>query len=163
MAKVLIEALNPYHLMFVEEPVLSQNSELFSELAQHAKMPIATGERHFTRWDYKQLFSLGGVDIIQPDPSHAGGIWETRKIAAMAETQFFTPMVIQMTAVGEESGSLETMLGKVATFYQAEVDSATENLTNTLNPILMIVVGAMIGWVLVSLYLPIFTMAGGIS
>ena len=85
MAKVLIEALNPYHLMFVEEPVLSQNSELFSVLAQHAKMPIATGERHFTRWDYKQLFSLGGVDIIQPDPSHAGGIWETRKIAAMAE------------------------------------------------------------------------------
>lgn len=83
--------------------------------------------------------------------------------AAMAETQFFTPMVIQMTAVGEESGSLETMLGKVATFYQTEVDAATDNLTNALNPILMIVVGGMIGWVLISLYLPIFTMAGGIS
>ena len=82
---------------------------------------------------------------------------------AMAETKFFTPMVIQMTAVGEESGSLETMLGKVATFYQAEVDSATENLTNAINPILMIVVGGLIGWVLISLYLPIFTMAGGIS
>ena len=83
--------------------------------------------------------------------------------AAMAETQFFTPMVIQMTAVGEESGSLETMLGKVATFYQVEVDAAADNLTNSLNPILMIVVGGMIGWVLISLYLPIFTMAGGIS
>jgi type IV pilus assembly protein PilC len=83
--------------------------------------------------------------------------------AAMAETQFFTPMVIQMTAVGEESGSLETMLGKVAVFYQTEVDAAADNLTNSLNPILMIVVGGMIGWVLVSLYLPIFTMAGGIS
>jgi type IV pilus assembly protein PilC len=83
--------------------------------------------------------------------------------AAMAETQFFTPMVIQMTAVGEESGSLETMLGKVATFYQTEVDAATDNLTNAINPILMIVVGGMIGWVLISLYLPIFTMAGGIS
>jgi type IV pilus assembly protein PilC len=83
--------------------------------------------------------------------------------AAMAETQFFTPMVIQMTAVGEESGSLETMLGKVATFYQAEVDSATDNLTNAINPLLMIVVGGMIGWVLISLYLPIFKMAGGIS
>jgi len=83
--------------------------------------------------------------------------------AAMAETQFFTPMVIQMTAVGEESGSLETMLGKVATFYEAEVDAATDNLTNAINPILMIVVGGMIGWVLISLYLPIFTMAGGIS
>jgi type IV pilus assembly protein PilC len=83
--------------------------------------------------------------------------------AAMAETQFFTPMVIQMTAVGEESGSLEAMLGKVATFYQAEVDAATDNLTNAINPILMIVVGGMIGWVLISLYLPIFKMAGGIS
>jgi type IV pilus assembly protein PilC len=83
--------------------------------------------------------------------------------AAMAETQFFTPMVIQMTAVGEESGSLETMLGKVAVFYQTEVDAAADNLTNSLNPILMIVVGGMIGWVLISLYLPIFTMAGGIS
>jgi len=83
--------------------------------------------------------------------------------AAMTETQFFTPMVIQMTAVGEESGSLETMLGKVATFYQAEVDAATDNLTNAINPILMIVVGGMIGWVLISLYLPIFKMAGGIS
>ena len=83
--------------------------------------------------------------------------------AAMAETQFFTPMVIQMTAVGEESGSLETMLGKVAAFYQAEVDSATDSLTNTINPLLMIVVGGLIGWVLISLYLPIFMMAGGIS
>jgi len=81
----------------------------------------------------------------------------------MAETSFFTPMVVQMTTVGEESGSLETMLSKVAAFYQTEVDSATESLTNTLNPILMLVVGGMIGWVLISLYLPIFTMAGGIS
>jgi galactonate dehydratase len=85
MAKVLIEALNPYDLMFVEEPVLAENTEVFAELARHAKMPIATGERHFTRWDYKRIFQSGGVDIIQPDPSHAGGIWETRKIAAMAE------------------------------------------------------------------------------
>jgi type IV pilus assembly protein PilC len=68
-----------------------------------------------------------------------------------------------MTAVGEESGSLEAMLGKVAVFYQTEVDAATDNLTNAINPILMIVVGGMIGWVLISLYLPIFTMAGGIS
>jgi type IV pilus assembly protein PilC len=83
--------------------------------------------------------------------------------AAMAETQFFTPMVIQMTAVGEESGSLETMLGKVATFYEAEVDAATDALTSAINPILMIVVGGMIGWVLISLYLPIFKMAGGIQ
>ena len=48
-------------------------------------VPIATGERMFTRWDFKQLLTQGAVDILQPDLSHAGGIWETRKIAAMAE------------------------------------------------------------------------------
>ena len=90
MAKVLIEALNPYDLMFVEEPVLSQNNEALKELQHHAKMPIATGERMFTRWDFKNLFEMGGADIIQPDPCHAGGIWETRKIAAMAEAYHVT-------------------------------------------------------------------------
>lgn len=85
MAKVLIEALNPFHLMFIEEPVLSEHLEEFARLQNHAKMPLATGERLFTRWDFKPLFESGGVDIIQPDLSHTGGIWETRKIAAMAE------------------------------------------------------------------------------
>ncbi len=83
--------------------------------------------------------------------------------AALAESKFFTPMVIQMASVGEESGSLEAMLSKVAVFYQAEVDTATETLTNAINPILIIVVGVMIGWVLISLYMPIFSMANYIQ
>jgi type IV pilus assembly protein PilC len=82
---------------------------------------------------------------------------------ALSKTKFFTPMVIQMTNVGEESGSLEKMLSKVAEFYVQEVRDATDGLTAAINPILMIGVGLMIGWVLISLYLPIFTMAGGIS
>jgi galactonate dehydratase len=85
MAKVLAKALEPYKPMFYEEPVLSQNNEALIELARATSVPIATGERMFTRWDYKQLLTSGAVDIIQPDLSHAGGIWETRKIAAMAE------------------------------------------------------------------------------
>ena len=104
--------------------------------------------------------TVGAATIDQVSTSIKTG---AARSAAMAETSFFTPMVVQMTTVGEESGSLETMLSKVAAFYQTEVDSATESLTNTLNPILMLVVGGMIGWVLISLYLPIFTMAGGIS
>jgi galactonate dehydratase len=85
MVRPLIHALNDYKLMFVEEPVLCEQKVEFRNIAQYAKMPIATGERLFTRWDFKPLFELGGVDIIQPDVSHAGGILETRKIAAMAE------------------------------------------------------------------------------
>ncbi|MFI3206166.1 MAG: galactonate dehydratase [Clostridia bacterium] len=85
MARVLMQELDKYHLMFVEEPVLTENEEVFVELRRHTSTPIATGERNFTRWGFKNIITQGGVDIIQPDLSHAGGILECRKIAAMAE------------------------------------------------------------------------------
>lgn len=85
MAKVLAHALEPYHLMFIEEPVLPQNNEALREISRHTSTPIATGERMFSRWEFKNLFEAGYADIIQPDLSHAGGISEVRKIAAMAE------------------------------------------------------------------------------
>jgi galactonate dehydratase len=85
MAKVLFKELEPYKLMFIEEPVLSEHYEALRELAHLSSTPIALGERLYTRWDFKRILADGYVDIIQPDPSHAGGITETRKIAAMAE------------------------------------------------------------------------------
>lgn len=85
MARILIKELEPFKPMFVEEPVLSENNEALKELRTHTTIPIATGERMYTRWDFKSILQDGAVDIIQPDLSHAGGIWETRKIAAMAE------------------------------------------------------------------------------
>ena len=85
MAKVLAKALEPFKLMFIEEPVLSEHSEALKEIANHCSTPIALGERLFSRWDFKRVLHEGYVDIIQPDPSHSGGITETRKIAAMAE------------------------------------------------------------------------------
>jgi galactonate dehydratase len=71
--------------MFIEEPVLPENNEALREIAAHTATPIATGERMFSRWDFKRLLQDGYVDIIQPDLSHAGGITECKKIAAMAE------------------------------------------------------------------------------
>jgi galactonate dehydratase len=85
MAKVLMRELAPYKLMFIEEPVLSEHLECLPELAAISPAPIALGERLYSRYDFKRVLQVGGVDIIQPDPSHAGGITETRKIAAMAE------------------------------------------------------------------------------
>jgi len=85
MAKVLMRELIPFGLMFVEEPVLSEHLEAIPELASICAAPIALGERLYSRTDFKRVLQMGGVDIIQPDPSHAGGITETRKIAAMAE------------------------------------------------------------------------------
>ena len=85
MAKILAKKLEEFDPMFIEEPVLSENMEYFKEIAAACNIPIATGERLFSKWDYKRLFAAGGVDIVQPDLSHAGGITEVRKIAAMAE------------------------------------------------------------------------------
>lgn len=85
MAKVLAKALEPFHPMFIEEPVLPENNEALKEIARHTAIPIATGERMFSRWDFKHLLADGVVDIIQPDLSHAGGITECKKIISMAE------------------------------------------------------------------------------
>lgn len=85
MAKQLAKELDPFQLMFIEEPVLSEHAEALKDIACHTSAPIALGERLYSRWDFKKILSDGLVDIIQPDPSHAGGITETRKIAAMAE------------------------------------------------------------------------------
>ncbi|MFC0273390.1 galactonate dehydratase [Metabacillus herbersteinensis] len=85
MAKILAKELEPFRPMFIEEPVLSENNEALREIAQHTSIPIATGERMFSRWDFKSVLADGYVDIIQPDLSHAGGITECKKIASMAE------------------------------------------------------------------------------
>jgi len=85
MAKRLAKALEPYDPMFIEEPVLSGHNDALPQLAQSTTIPIATGERMYSRWDFKEIFEQGTVDLIQPDLSHAGGISEVKKIASMAE------------------------------------------------------------------------------
>lgn len=79
MAKVLIKALEPFQLMFIEEPVLSENNEALKSIHDRTHIPIATGERLYTRWEFKRLFTMGCVDIIQPDISLTGGISEAKK------------------------------------------------------------------------------------
>jgi galactonate dehydratase len=85
MAKALARELEPYRPMFIEEPVLPENNEALREIARHTTVPIALGERMYTRWDFKRVLIDGYVDVVQPDLSHAGGILEVRKISAMAE------------------------------------------------------------------------------
>ncbi len=85
MAKVLAHALEPYKLMFMEEVVLPENEEDFREVADQVSTPLATGERLVSRWQYKNIFREGVVDIIQPDVAMVGGILEMKKIISMAE------------------------------------------------------------------------------
>ena len=85
MAKVLLRELEPYRPLFVEEPVLAEQAEYYPRLAASTSIPLAAGERMYSRFEFKRVLEAGGISILQPDLSHAGGITECHKIAAMAE------------------------------------------------------------------------------
>jgi galactonate dehydratase len=114
MAKVLLKELEPYRLMFIEEPVLSENADTLLGPMIKTSTPIALGERLFSRWDFKSLLASGAVDIIQPDPSHSGGISETRKIATMAEAY-------------DVAVALHCPLGPIALATCLQIDACTYN------------------------------------
>ena len=79
---------------------------------------------------------------------------------AMQNSSLFPNMVIQMVAIGEESGALDSMLGKVADFYEQEVDDAVASLSSLMEPIIMVVLGTLIGGMVIAMYLPIFKLGG---
>lgn len=85
MARPLLKALEPHRPLFVEEPVLAEQAEHYAMLAAATSIPLAAGERMYSRFEFKHVFERGGIAIVQPDLSHAGGITECHKIAAMAE------------------------------------------------------------------------------
>ena len=91
-------------------------------------------------------------------------ISEGRNLAdPLKELNVFPGMVVQMVAVGEQTGALDQMLSKIADFYEDETDVAVASLTSLLEPIMMVFIGGLVGLVLVSMYLPIFSLAGNIK
>jgi galactonate dehydratase len=87
-AKVLIKALEPFQPMFIEEPVQCQNVDVMADIARGTHLPIATGERLFTKWGFREVLEKRAASILQPDLCHAGGITEVRLIAGMAEAYY---------------------------------------------------------------------------
>jgi galactonate dehydratase len=88
LAKLLIKAIEPYQPMFVEEPCQAQNHDVMAEIARGTHLPIATGERVFTKWGFREVLEKRAATILQPDLCHAGGITEVRLIAGMAEAYY---------------------------------------------------------------------------
>lgn len=87
-AKMLIKALEPYNPMFIEEPCQAQNHDIMAEIARGTHLPVATGERVFTKWGFREVLEKKAASILQPDLCHAGGITEVRLIAGMAEAYY---------------------------------------------------------------------------
>jgi galactonate dehydratase len=88
LAKVLIKGLEPYAPMFIEEPCQAQNHDVMADIARSTYLPIATGERVFTKWGFLEVLEKKAATILQPDMCHAGGITEVRLIAGMAEAYY---------------------------------------------------------------------------
>src|SRR6202047_501556 len=87
-AKLLIKAIEPYQPMFVEEPCQAQNHDVMAEIARGTFLPIATGERVFTKWGFREVLEKRAATILQPDLCHAGGITGVRLIAGLAEATY---------------------------------------------------------------------------
>jgi galactonate dehydratase len=87
MAKWIASELDQYDPMFYEEPVLPEHTGILPRIESKTKVPLATGERLYSRWDFKQTLDAEAIDILQPSPSHAGGISEVRRIATAAESE----------------------------------------------------------------------------
>ncbi|MFM2408431.1 MAG: type secretion system protein [Pseudomonadota bacterium] len=143
------------------------------------KLPIFGGlirKACIARWSrtLSTMFAAG-VPLVEAFDSVAGAAGNviyydaTKKIqlqvttgasltVAMQDTQVFPSMVLQMVAIGEESGALDGMLSKVADFYEAEVDTAVAALSSLMEPVIMVVLGVLIGGMVIAMYLPIFKM-----
>ena len=108
--------------------------------------------------------SAGNVVIERAINDTSNKIREGRTMAEpLAETKVFPSMVVQMIGVGEQTGAIDQMLNKIADFYEEEVDVAVGALTSLIEPIMMVVIGGMVGTMLIAMYLPIFSIAGQIK
>jgi galactonate dehydratase len=114
MSIKVARALEPYDIWFLEEPALPENAKGLAEVARATSIPVATGERLFTKWAFREVLELGGAALLQPDLSHCGGVLEARAIAAMAEVYYrgFAP---------------HNPLGPVNTIVSAHVGMASPN------------------------------------
>ena len=86
----LCTALAPLQPFFIEEPLRPENYDALAKLSQHTNVPIATGEMLYTKYEFRDLIQLQAVDIVQPDVCLTGGLWEMKKIAALAEAQYMS-------------------------------------------------------------------------
>jgi galactonate dehydratase len=107
MAQQLIKAFEPYRPMFIEEPIPAQNVDEMAELAKKTTIPIATGERIFTKWGFREILEKKAATLLQPDITHCGGITELKIISGMAEAYY----------VGMMPHSKEGIIGTTASMH----------------------------------------------
>jgi galactonate dehydratase len=129
VARQLASVLDAHELMFIEEPLLPEHNDSLDQLRSTTRTPIATGQRMYSRWDFKQVLTSGVIDIAQPAITHAGGITEIRKIANMAEA--FNVPVMPKCSVGPVAFAAAIHLHlAVQNLVSQELHNELQNRTN---------------------------------
>ena len=106
--------------------------------------------------------TIGNLSMMEALAEAQGGIKEGRGLAAtLAESKIFTPMVIQMVSIGEESGALDKMLEKIADFYESDVDDVVNRLSSIMEPLIIVVLGVVIGTIIMAIMIPMFDIMSG--
>ncbi len=123
MAPILCRELEPYYPMFIEEPVLPENVDAMVKISNKTTIPIATGERIFTTFGFREIVEKQAAHILQPDVCHCGGILQTFKIAAMAANYYMNI-------------APHNPLGPVALAACLQVDTCVDNFTAQEHPTL---------------------------
>lgn len=121
MAPILMKELEPYHLMFIEEPVLPENVDVMKKISEKTVIPVAAGERLFTTFGFREIIENQAVNVVQPDLCHCGGILQAFKIAAMAENYYI-------------SVAPHNPLGPVALAACLQIDTCISNFTAQEHP-----------------------------
>ncbi|HEX9593656.1 MAG TPA: type II secretion system F family protein [bacterium] len=148
--RVLLRA--PIFGILIRKVAVAKFSRTMSTLMSSG-VPIITGLEIVAK-------TAGNVIVEEAINAVAQSLSEGKTIAEpLKETGVFPPMVVQMIGVGEKTGALDTMLSKIADFYDEEVDAAVSALTSMLEPLLMVFLGGSIGFIIVAMYLPIFKVA----
>jgi galactonate dehydratase len=116
-------ALSDFDILWLEEPIPPQNLEGLAEVKRRISVPVSAGERLYNRWDFKSLFELNAADFVQPDVSHAGGISEIKKIAAMAEA-YHIPICPHNPSGPVANAATLQLAGCIPNFYLLETMSS---------------------------------------
>jgi type IV pilus assembly protein PilC len=154
-----------FHKMFLKSPVVGNvlRKVAVARFTRTLGTLLASGVPILDALEI--VAKTSGNMVVEEGIMYARGkISEGKNMAGpLLETGVFPPMVVQMVGVGEQTGALDAMLGKIADFYEEEVDVAVAALTSLIEPIMMVGIGGTVGVVLIAMYLPIFSIAGKIK
>jgi galactonate dehydratase len=129
---LIIKALEPFHPWFYEEPIQFQNLPLMAEMARKTYIPFATGERMVTKWQFRDLLSLGAASLLQPDITHCGGVTEMKAIASLAEAYYASMLphakegIVGAVASLHVAASIPNLLAHELPNLQAAPDDGVE-------------------------------------